>query len=367
MCMRRYKLKRLYLLILLPINFLLRAFAKASPQFIERHYSQGVYPIFASSFNLITSIFSFSIAEIIIVIVVVYGIVFVIKSSLKILSLEGEERKYELYIIAVNILVAVSIILFTTTVSFGLNYHRIPFVDTIGLDVSKYTDEDLYELTVTLISDSNKYRGYVKEDENGIMCLSRDVHETADFARQAMNKVSHSYSNLYGMYQQPKPIKASRFLSKLGITGFFFPITFEANVNVDAPDYGIPFTMMHELSHVRGYMQEEEANFIAYLSCMSGDDEEFKYSASMEALIYALNALYKTDEDLYLKACINLSEKVINDKNSRNEYWNKFDGSTRRLADSANDIYLKANDQESGMNSYGQLVDLLIAYNKAKI
>ena len=36
--------------------------------------------------------------------------------------------------------------------------------------------------------------------------------------------------------------------------------------------YNLPFTTCHELSHLRGFMQEEEANFIGFLACVNADD-----------------------------------------------------------------------------------------------
>lgn len=60
-------------------------------------------------------------------------------------------------------------------------------------------------------------------------------------------------------YGQPKPVMASRLMSYGNITGIYIPFTCEANVNIDVPDYSIPATMCHELTHLRGYMREEEA------------------------------------------------------------------------------------------------------------
>lgn len=53
-------------------------------------------------------------------------------------------------------------------------------------------------------------------------------------------------------------------MSYLDISGIYCPFTFEANVNVHMNDVLIPVTMCHELSHLSGYMREDEANFIAF-------------------------------------------------------------------------------------------------------
>lgn len=44
------------------------------------------------------------------------------------------------------------------------------------------------------------------------------------------------------------------------------------------------------------------------------------------------------------------------------EYWRQFEGPIAQVSTSVNDAYLKANDQQHGVQSYGLVVDLLIAY-----
>ncbi len=56
--------------------------------------------------------------------------------------------------------------------------------------------------------------------------------------------------------------------------------------------YNIPFTACHELAHLRGFMQEQEANFIGYLAGTRSDSLEFNYSGYMLGWIYCTNALY---------------------------------------------------------------------------
>jgi hypothetical protein len=79
------------------------------------------------------------------------------------------------------------------------------------------------------------------------------------------------------------------------LTGIYSPFTIEANYNGDMTDYNIPFTLCHELSHLRGFMQEEEANFIAFLACIYSDQMEFQYSGYLSAWIYAMNELNDKD------------------------------------------------------------------------
>ena len=97
--------------------------------------------------------------------------------------------------------------------------------------------------------------------------------------------------HLSGHYPFPKPILNTWILSIQQTTGVYSPFTVEANYNRDIAYYDIPFTICHELSHLRGYMQEEDANFIGVLATIGADDLYFNYSGYVSAWVYAGNAL----------------------------------------------------------------------------
>ena len=131
------------------------------------------------------------------------------------------------------------------------------------------------------------------------------------------------------------------------------PFTMEANVNVDIADYSIPVTMLHELAHQRGFMREDEANFIAYLAGMNSDNLEIMYSSTMLALIISGNVLYGQDG-------------IKKDIRANTEYWSKYEDTViSTVSTKINDTYLKANAQADGVKSYGRMVDLLLAKYRA--
>ncbi len=120
--------------------------------------------------------------------------------------------------------------------------------------------------------------------------------------------------------------------------------------------------MCHELSHVRGFMREDEANFIAYLACRISDDIEFKYSGIMLALIHSANALYSTDSKLFNELVKNhYSKEMLIDLKDNSLYWQKHSGFLSKVSNTVNNSYLKINGQSDGVRSYGRMVDLLIA------
>lgn len=74
--------------------------------------------------------------------------------------------------------------------------------------------------------------------------------------------------------------------------------------------YNIPFTTCHELSHLRGFMQEEEANFIAFLACIGSERTDFQYSGYLSGWVYCMNALYRADQESWQEVRPLLAEEA---------------------------------------------------------
>ena len=57
-----------------------------------------------------------------------------------------------------------------------------------------------------------------------------------------------------------------------------------------------------------------------------------------------------------------LSPKAAQDLKWNNQFWDRCDGKVAEASTQLNDRYLKANNQEDGVRSYGRMVDLMLAY-----
>ena len=188
--------------------------------------------------------------------------------------------------------------------------------------------------------------------------------ETGKLGQEAMEKLGTRFSRLSGHYPFPKPLINSWILSIQQVTGVYSPFTIEANYNRDIPYYDIPFTVCHELSHLRGYMQEEEANFIAVLATIGSGDLYFNYSGYVSAWVYAGNALAKTDREKFSELYLKINPYTRQDMMYNNEFWNRYDTKVAEAHEELNDAYLKYNGQTSGVQSYGHVVDLMLTYFK---
>ena len=181
-------------------------------------------------------------------------------------------------------------------------------------------------------------------------------------AVEAMQGLAEKFPSLEGYYPQPKKLIVSEILSYQGLTGIYSPFTVEANYNGDMTAYNIPFTACHELSHLSGFMQEEEANFIAFLACIRSDRADFQYSGYLSGWVYCMNALYRADRESWQEVRLLLDEAAEPDLEANTEFWDAYEGGISKTADKINDTYLKVNGQADGVQSYSRMVDLIVAY-----
>jgi hypothetical protein len=354
--------KRIYLLVLIPISLVLTYAAKESSYFAEQIFARHIYKWISQIISAVTGLVPFSIAEILVVVFPVAVLVITLWFIVKMLA-DKNNRTERLLKGILNVLCVGSIILFSYTILGGLNYYRNTFSSYSKLEIQDSSIEELYSLTQSLALQADDLRAQVPcTDEDGVFKLSENSYRLAKDANEAYRLLAEDYPVLSGFYGSPKPVILSGLMSTTEITGIFFPFTMEANVNVDIPDYSIPSTMLHELAHLRGFMREDEANFLAYLAGMKSDNVEFRYSSTMLALVIAGNALYEQNPDMYFEIRDLYSEGVLKDIRANSAYWQKYEDTViSTVSNKINDTYLKANAQADGVKSYGRMLDLLLA------
>ena len=199
----------------------------------------------------------------------------------------------------------------------------------------------------------------VSRDDDGVMELNAPEQSGAV---EAMRRLAEEFPSLEGYYPRPKELIVSEILSYQGLTGIYLPFTVEANYNGDMTAYNKPFTACHELSHLRGFMQEQEANFIAFLACISSGRPDFQYSGYLSGWVYCMNALYRADYESWQEVRALLDEEAEPDLSSNNAFWDRYEGMISETSERINDTYLKVNGQSDGVQSYDRMVDLIVAY-----
>ncbi|MBE5926670.1 MAG: DUF3810 domain-containing protein [Lachnospiraceae bacterium] len=350
------KSKRLWCMLSAPFSLILLIIADNNSTFVDVYRDYLIIPQIARIYSLITGIFPFSVAEILIwfvgagsIVIIIYFIISIIKKK---------EKKKFLFNTLFNIL-TVGAVLFSIFILFcGIYYNRRGISEYIGYEeVEEISAEELYEVCVELANQVNEL-SYANED--------MDFSKIAEETRRAYDNLGKKYSVFSDVYGKPKGVIFSEVMSYTGIAGVFSPFTMEANVNTAQTSYNIPFDACHEMAHMYGFMREDEANFIAYLACMESDNDYFKYSGAMLAFILCHNELFEVDLDLWEKADELISYSVNEDLIENSEYWDsleetEFGETISDISENINDTYLKANGQEEGVVSYTRMVKLMVA------
>ncbi len=262
-----------------------------------------------------------------------------------------------------------SALAFVFTVNCGINYYRKPFSAGSGLTIRKSSTEELYTLCSYLVDqvcaakdDLDALSPYEGQTNATPAPTLSGLNRYGASGREAMEHLGELFPDLDGFYPRPKALLVSRILSVQQLCGIYSPFTVEANYNREMPRYNIPHTICHELSHLKGFMREDEANFIGYMACIGSDDPEFRYSGYLTGWVYAGNALAKADMDAYIRLHQKLPPEAVVDLAYNNAYWNHFDGKVAEASTRMNDTYLKMQNQTDGVKSYGRMVDLMLAY-----
>lgn len=333
-------------IFLLVLTAVLQMCARTVPGF-GTWYAHHIYPWIVGSVGRVTGLFPFSVVEL-----GLYGLILLL-----VLDVWHLLRKKWCGIFS-RWLFITGALLFLYTANCGINYYASSFSSYAGLEDGTYTVEELDTLCsdlVELVNESAKTGRQVYR-ENRSAWRAESV--------RAMQAAGEKFPCLEGFYPRPKEVLVSWILSVQQLCGVYSPFTVEANFNGDMPDYNVPHTLCHELSHLKGFMREDEANFIGYLACISSEKEAFRYSGYLTGWVYAGNALARVDRKRYIELTNQLCGEARQDLDENSDFWNRYESKVSEAATQMNDTYLKMNSQTEGVKSYGRMVDLMLSYRR---
>ncbi len=254
------------------------------------------------------------------------------------------------------------------TLNCTILYHASTFSEQYyGEEEGDYTLEELIAVRNLVVERCNALSAEMERDTGGEILYKGDMKEGAIVA---MKKLGKQYDQLDGYYPRPKPLAASDFFSQQYIGGYYFPFSLEANYNDVMYITNYPATFCHELAHLRGYIYEDEANFISFLACIQSEDKFFQYSGYLSVLYYLDNDFYDAvgDEKYWEQPWI-LPQVHEDNIFLKQEDWDRIDEeavidteTVDEISDEFTDTVLKVNGVEDGIISYNRVVKLLMWY-----
>ena len=243
----------------------------------------------------------------------------------------------------------------------GTAYYAESFQDRSGLTAQGGTVEELAAVTARFAELTAEYAPRVFRSDEGVFTAA--YGDILAAGPRAYENAEKEFPFLTADAVPPKAFAASRALSALDFTGFYFPFTGEANINVDVPSAYLPATVCHEMTHQRGYASEQECTFLGIHAALISGDPAYAYSGAVTGYTYLSNALYRQDHNAWQRVYDTLPAEVRADLAAYRNYWAQFEGKTaQKVSNTVYDGFLKANGDDLGIQSYGTVVDLLLAY-----
>jgi hypothetical protein len=343
---------------LLTCTFLLWTAVQRYPLFTLNVY----LPFSRAVSGILGWLFSFSayaVAEALVALIAATAVFLTIRSAVR--SVRERSAVPLLLWLSGAVLCAVSV-LFLFMLLWGGTYHSPKLETRLGLDPGPQEEVLLFLTADRHLDDVIKYAGMMTRTPSG--AVDAGGFETlAPEAARASKALAERIPELMGraVITPPKRMAAAPLFGYLGISGIYSPLTGESIVNTTNTDPFLPSVMTHELAHRLGFAPEEDANFIAYLTCMESSDPVFRYSGSLMAFNYCYNALSREYRSVLWTRLAEESEETLRDFARNREAWARYDGPVREKAQAVNNAYLQSMGQPEGIRSYGRVADLLIA------
>lgn len=335
-------------------------------------YRKYIFKFILGTYGRFTGIFPFSVGEVMIVIGVCMLVLFIVAVICGLIFRKIERlKKYLKHLFLYYKIFAGTLLFIFVIMTFNcfILYHCTTFGDEYLRDEVDYDKEALINLRNELVVRCNELSAQMERDEAGNIIYEGDVYAESVACMKALGE---RFPSLAGFYPNPKNIHFSGFLSQQGVLGIFYPFSMEANVNSMMYIANYPATICHELAHIKGYIFEDDANFIGYLAAASSADPFFKYSAYLSVLFYVDDDFFAVVSAEDYGDSPEIDDLVYYDSAFLTpEAWEKVEENAVidtdvvwHISSVATDTSLKANGVKEGSISYSKVVELLLRYGE---
>ncbi|MBE6708031.1 MAG: DUF3810 domain-containing protein [Ruminococcaceae bacterium] len=338
-----------------PIILLLHLLFSVSEIFSES-YLRTVGAFFRTVLAWLTNFFPISIAEAMIIFVPVAVVIVIVL----IVRTYQMSRDYSRIICRLISIVIVVYELFVLTFAAGFYVRDIG--EMYGIKRREISLDELYSATVICAEGANARYDEIDGRGPEFTTMGMSLDELNSKLLKSFDILSDEYGYPVKLWSRVKPVVLSEPMTYTHISGIYTFFTGEANINVNFPDFIIPFTAAHELSHQRGVSREDEANFVAFMVCIASNDAYVRYSGYLNMLRYMSQALYSVSPEKYGEVYELLSDGVKAELYSYSRFFDKYrENVAASVSDAVNDTYLSVMSGTDS-RSYGMVVDLAALY-----
>ena len=345
--------------VFLILSAILIKWVSLYPEFVEKYYTYGVYPIISRIQRILFGWVPFSVGDLF----YAFLLLIIFYKAYQLIKVIWKKKFNRQYLIA-GLQQLIFFFLFVYVLFYllwGLNYNRLSASQQLELKLVKYSTADVDTLLGTLTQRVNSYADQFSMEEKKSLIRKRNLFNET---KQTFDSAISYYSFMKYQTQSLKPSVFSYAGNYLGFQGYYNPFSGEAQVNTTIPQVIEPFVSCHEVAHQLGYAKENEANFIGYLAAKHSSSPYFRYSVYFDMFNYAANDLWRRDTSAVKKYIEQLNPQVRKDMDELRDFLRRHRNPMENVIAWGYGQFLKANNQPGGKQTYNEVVAWLIAFYK---
>lgn len=290
-------------------------------------YVDNIFFVWSNTYGRITGIFPFSVGGVLIMAAVLIVIAALVLGILLIFlhRKTGFKRRVVCFY-KVNLIIAL-----VTGLIMTLNCSALYRCSKISDRCREYSTSELKEVCAYVVNKCNELSKQIERNEKGEAVYNGDIDKAISLAVKKMAGTNKRYR---GYTPDAKPFLFSYIAYKQELIGEYYPFTMEANYSVYMNDLAYAYTVCHELSHLKGYIYEDEANYMSFITCIESDDLFLQYAGYISVAAYIWNdymnvaddknmdnfdeIILENDFEVYKK---NVEELVVKDRTFESMDW----------------------------------------------
>jgi uncharacterized protein DUF3810 len=250
-----------------------------------------------------------------------------------------------------RIVTAVAVLYLLFLATWGLNYRRVPLVGRVRFDPQAVSADAARMLALTTVDRVNELYNPARSRESDRGAVDASLADAFARAQQTLG------ASWLARPARPKRTLLDVYFKAAGVEGMTDPYFLETLVVSSLLPFERPFVVAHEWSHLAGFADEGEANFVGWLTCVRGS-EAARYSGWL-FLYGQVAAVLKESERADIAGRLGpgpradlraAAERVRRDLSPviADAGWQVYDR------------YLKVNRVEAGTGSYAEVVKLIL-------
>jgi hypothetical protein len=326
------------------------AAAPFPPALVERFYSTSIFPVIQSGVTATSNLSPIALLDLLLA----FAAAWLVWTCARLIAARRNGWGPASLVWMARMLTAAALAYLAFLALWGLNYRRIPLAERVRFDAGRVTPAAAHALALTAVEQMNVL--YSHGHENDVSRSAIDPALARGFAEA---------QRVLGVTRPARPGRPKRsildiYFRSAGVEGMTDPYFLETLVASELLPFERPEVIAHEWSHLAGFVDEGEANFVGWLTCMKAA-EPARYSGWL-FLYGEVAAVLKPAERAEVS-----SRLADGPRQDLREIADRVRRQLRPLVATAGwqvyDRYLKANRVDSGVRSYAGVVRLVLGVN----